>query len=126
MIKLILCLSMVSLALFAKPAKEEEEFRRKLAEMLRRAEKSEKILRQQIVESQTAPFLPDLYLQLAQLLSDKSNTLYYIQMEKSKDATLSASEKQLSPVVAAQKEAIGVYRQMLHDFPAFPKRRDIL
>jgi len=105
--------------------KEDEKFRQKLTTMLAHAEKSEKLLRQQIVESANAPFLPDLYLQLAQLLSEKSNTLYYIQMEKQK-GTEALTDKEASPVLAAQKEAITVYRLILKDFPKFDKRKETL
>ena len=130
MLRRLLCFAvifaLVSGIALAKPPKEDEEFRQKLIQMLQRAEKSEKILRQQITESQTAPFLPDLYLQLAQLLSDKSNTLYYIQMEKRKGSDAPLDDKEASPVVAAQKEAIATYNLILKDFPTFGKRKQIL
>ena len=113
---------------FALAAKTEEndsgpEFQEKLKEMLKRTEKSAKLLREQIVSSQTAPYLPELYMQLADLLSQRSNTLYYIQMEKlKKEDSNVAVDKKFSPVIQAQKEAIEVYQQVLHDFPNFSKR----
>jgi hypothetical protein len=91
----------------------DEDFRHKLSQMLQRTDQSIKILRAQITESQSAPFLPDLYLQLAELLSQRSNTLYYVQMELQKGAVAKTSDKEFSPVITAQQEAIAVYRTRL-------------
>lgn len=104
-----------------------KEFRGKLAEMLKRTEKSAKLLREQISESQSAPFLPELYLQLAELLSQRSNALYYIQQEKLKGGVVnSLKDRLMDPVVAAQKEGIDVYRMLLKDFPNFGKRAQVM
>ncbi len=104
-----------------------EEFRSKLSEMLQRTEKSIKILREQITESQSAPFLPELYLQLAELLTQRSNTLYYVQMEKLKGAPVpDAKDKLMQPVVQAQQEAIALYQMLLKDFADHPKRGQII
>jgi hypothetical protein len=100
----------------------DSDFEAKLNVVLQNTEKSVKLLRKQITESQSAPFLPDLYLQLGELLSDRSNTLYYLQMERQKDDA-AAPDKELSPVIAAQQEAITVYRMILKDFPTFDKRK---
>jgi hypothetical protein len=54
----------------------DEEFKHKLSESVQKTDKSIKIIRQQITESANAPFLPDLYVQLGDLLSQKSITLY--------------------------------------------------
>ena len=107
-IALLIAQAVVTVNVYAEEEAGKEEFRQKLSQMLQRTEKSIKLLREQIVESQNAPFLPELYVQLAELLSQKSNSLYYIQMEI-RSKTLSAdppSDKEFSPVVAAQKEAI--------------------
>lgn len=124
---IILAILLVLFSAKASFAQEGEniEFREKLSQMLFRTERSIKLLREQISESQTAPFLPDLYSQLADLLSQKSNTLYYIQMERQKGAA-QADDKTLSPVVGAQQEAIGVYRLILKDFPNYGKRAQLL
>jgi hypothetical protein len=104
-----------------------QEFRAKLTEMLARTEKSIKLLREQITESQSAPFLPELYLQLAELLTQRSNTLYYVQMEKLKGAPVpDAKDKLMSPVVQAQQEAIALYEMLLKDFADHPKRGQIV
>ena len=109
-------------------ANSDQQFHQKLTESMQKTEKSIKILRQQVSESQQAPFLPDLYLQLADLLSQKSVTLYYIQMEKEKDSPSgdTSSSKVATPVVAAQKEAVEVYKTIMHDFPTFAKRSETL
>jgi tetratricopeptide (TPR) repeat protein len=98
------------------------EFRKKLVAMSDKIESSIHTLRDQIAESQSAPFLEDLYLQLAELLSQKSNTLYYIQMERSGGDKI---EGVFSPVITAQKESIAVYEKILKDFPATLKKTEI-
>lgn len=104
----------------------EAEFRQKLSLMMQKSDQSIKILRQQITESQNAPFLPDLFLQLADLISERSNTLYYIQQEKFKGTSINPTDQAFSPVITAQKEAIEVYKSILKDFPKFDKTNVVL
>ena len=111
----------------ALPKSADAEFNEKLGVMLDRTEKSLKILREQIVQNQSAPFLADLYMQLGDLLAEKSTVLYYLQMQRDNksDAKTMATQK-FSPVVMAQQEAIGVYQQLLKEFPNFDKRDKVL
>jgi tetratricopeptide (TPR) repeat protein len=103
------------------------EFRRKLALMAANTEKSVKLLREQIVQNQSAPFLADLYLQLADLLAQKSNILYYQQTEKNKNVSIKINaNSKMNPIVTAQQEAIVVYQQILKEFPSFEKRDKVL
>jgi len=103
------------------------EFNRKLKLMLEKTEKSIKLLREQIIQNQSAPFLPDLFLQLADLSSEKSNVLYYQQKERDKAADIKLNTKQkLNPIVVAQQEAIAIYQQILKEFPNFAKRDKVL
>lgn len=103
------------------------QFREKLVDMLKKIEASVKILRKQITQNQSAPFLADLYMQMGDLLSQKSTVLYYIQMESDKNTDLKvAATKKFSPVVAAQNEAIVVYNKILKEFPKFSKRHQVL
>lgn len=103
------------------------EFQAKLKIMYEKAEKSIQLLREQIIQNQSAPFLPDLFLQLADLLSEKSNILYYQHMEREKTADLKLDAKQkFNPIVTAQQEAIAVYQQILKEFPNFGKRDKVL
>jgi hypothetical protein len=104
----------------------DEDFKQKLTESVQKTDKSIKIIREQITESQNAPFLPDLYVQLGDLLSQKSITLYYIKMEHDKGVSAgSPATKEFGPVVAAQKEAIDIYKLVLHDFPTYAKRSEV-
>jgi hypothetical protein len=106
----------------------DEDFRAKLSESVQKIEKSIKLIRQQITESQNAPFLPDLYIQLGDLLSQKSITLYYIKMEHDHGTvsnSVTEKDKAFAPVVAAQKEAIDIYKLVLHDFPTYAKRSEV-
>lgn len=99
------------------------QFLNKLQTMYDRSEKSIKIIREQITQNQSAPFLPDLYLQLGDLLAEKSNISYYIQMERDRNTDLKVqASKKFSPVVMAQQEAIGIYKIILKEFPKFDKR----
>lgn len=108
-------------------AEDDPNFRQKLSQSIEKTEQSVKILRQQIAQSTNAPFLPDLYVQLGDLLSQKALTLYYVQMER--DAKLEGSAKakveDSQPVVAATKEAIDVYQLVLREFPKYPKRAEV-
>lgn len=108
-------------------ASQDPKFQAKLESMLDRAEKSIKLLREQITQNQSAPFLANLYMQLGDLLSQKSTLLYYLQMEHDKNTDLKVqATKKFSPVVAAEKDAIGVYQQILKEFPKFDKRDKVM
>ncbi len=106
-------------------ARNDAQFRQGLSQMLERVDKSIKTLSAQITESLSAPFLPELYLELAELQSQKSTTLYYIQMEVTQGES-APSDPAFAPVTAAQKEAITTYKMILHDFPRFAKRPTVL
>jgi hypothetical protein len=106
----------------------DEDFRAKLSESVQKIEKSIKLIRAQITESQNAPFLPDLYIQLGDLLSQKSITLYYIKMEHDHGTvsnSVTEKDKAFAPVISAQKEAIEIYKLVLHDFPTYSKRSEV-
>ncbi|PWU19022.1 MAG: hypothetical protein C5B49_06410 [Bdellovibrio sp.] len=110
-----------------KTVNEDPKFQEKLTDMLARTEKSLKLIREQILQNQSAPFLANLYLQLGDLLAQKSTTLYYMQMERDKNTDLKVqATKKFSPVVVAQKEAISVYEQILREFPKFDKRDKVM
>jgi tetratricopeptide (TPR) repeat protein len=106
---------------------EEQEFRQKLNQAIEKTDQSAKLLRQQIAQSTNAPFLPDLYVQLGDLMSQKALTLYYIQMER--DSKLESGEKpkveDSKDVVNATKEAIQTYQLVLREFPKYPKRSEV-
>lgn len=104
------------------------EFRAKLGQLLTNVEKSISILRNQIHESQHAAFLPDLYFELADLLSQKSTALYYIQKERAKDAggDMAMDDSKAGPVIVAQKEANQVLESILEDFPQYAKRAEVM
>ncbi len=103
------------------------DFQKKLIEMLTRTDKSIKILRKQITENQSAPFLANLYLQLGDLLSTKSTTLFYLEMEQNKGASSkSIMSEKFSPVAVTERKAIAVYQQILRDFPKFDALKQVL
>ena len=104
-----------------------EEFKSKLTEMYSRVNKSLKILRDQITENQSAPFLPNLYMQLGDLLAQKANVLYYIKMETTEGGDVEGAntenkDKKFKDVVDATKEAITIYEKVIKEFPKFVGR----
>ena len=104
----------------------DQKFRKQLTEMLSRTEKSIKLIGEQIAQSQSAPFLPDLYLKQADFWTEKSNTLYYIEMENLQGGSVpKGSDAVFAPVVEAQKEAIKVYQLLIQDFPGYSKRDQV-
>jgi tetratricopeptide (TPR) repeat protein len=111
----------------ATTTKNDAEFKKKLVLMLEKTDKSIKIIREQIVQNQSAPFLADLYLQLGDFLTEKSTVLYYLQMQGDHrtEAKISATQK-FSPVVTTAQEAIAIYDQILKEFPKFDKRDKVL
>ena len=110
------------------PVAGEPDFRKKLSSLLSRLESSIELIKNQIAVNQSAPFLADLYLQYAELLSQKANALYYVEMEKlPQNASASAiSSKKFNSVISTQKESLGVLRTLLRDFPNFNKRAKTL
>lgn len=100
----------------------DEEFKRKLSEMYNRINKSLQILRDQITSNQSAPFLANLYMQLGDMLMQKSNVLYYIKMETIGNNPDEDTSKKLKDVVDATKEATAIYDKVLKEFPKFTGR----
>ncbi len=97
-------------------------FRQKLVAMIKRIDQSLKLIRQQITVNQNAPFLADLYLQLSELLSQKANAMYYVQMEKmGRSDTISKVTTKFKDVVRYQREAMGILLKILKEFPKFDK-----
>jgi hypothetical protein len=122
---LIFTLILASIPCFAEG---DEEFRRRLSQAIEKTDQSAKILRKQISQNQNAPFLPDLYVQLGDLMSQKALTLYYIQMERDSKLETASGKARVEdslPVVAATKEAIEIYQIVLREFPQYPKRAEV-
>lgn len=118
---LVFCL-LASTAL-AESAGTDADFRSKLGDLLDRTEKSITLVRKQISDNQSAPFLPDLYLQLGELLSQKASALYYVQMEREgKTDGKQLARNATSPLMETEKEAIEAYKTILKDYPQFDRR----
>jgi len=117
LIKLFLLLSLFSLNFSAK----ELSFNAKLKKMYYRINKSVDILREQITNNQSAPYLSNLYMELGTLLSQKANVLYYLKMETLKGEKSEGEDgsKQFADVVAVTKESIAVYGKITKEFPKF-------
>ncbi len=103
------------------------QFQIKLSSMLERINKSVEILRAQILNNQNAPFLPDLYLQLGNLLTKKANVLYYIQMERQgSEVPAEGGKQKFKAVTDASIEAIRVYQTIANDFKSYDKIPKVL
>ncbi|MBS1960068.1 MAG: hypothetical protein JST80_11380 [Bdellovibrionales bacterium] len=107
---------------------DDPNFRQKLSQAIEKTDQSAKLLRQQISQSQNAPFLPDLYVQLGDLMSQKALTLYYIQMERDSKLETDGTKAKVEdskPVVDATKEAIQIYELVIREFPKYPKKAEV-
>jgi len=127
LVLLVFIAEFVSLGAGAQEYKSDPQFLAKLNVMLERTDKSIKVLREQITENQSAPFLADLYMNLGDLLSQKANVLYYIQMEREHSSDLTSKmAKKFSPIVTTTEEAINIYKLLLKEFPKFDKRDKVM
>lgn len=111
-------------ALGADNVRDEREFKQKLQKMYFRINKSIELIRDQITSNQSAPFLANLYMELADYLNQKANVMYYLKMENLKGDVGEGEDanKQFSDVVSATKEAIAVYEKIIKEFPKFAGR----
>ena len=102
------------------------QFSQKITELLRRTDASIQLVRNQIAASSDAPFLPDLYEQLGELLLDKANALYFLKAEnEAKNPTSNTTGNATGndrTIVEVQKEAIGVFDRIIETFPDYEKR----
>lgn len=105
-------------------AKSDKDFQKKLNEMYKRINKSIELIREQIVQNQSAPYLANLYMELADYLSQKSNVMYYLKMEALKGDAGSGDDKnkKFNDVVEVTKEATAVYEKIIAEFPKFKGR----
>jgi hypothetical protein len=126
-LKFILLFISFSFCLNAQEVPENQEFKQKLGDMYNRINKSLEILREQVTENQSAPFLANLYMQLGDLLMQKANVLYYIKMEATKgEAGEGDSDKKFRDVIDATKEAVTIYEKVVKEFPKFEGRKRAL
>jgi len=100
----------------------EEDFKNKLSDMFNRLNKSIKIIRDQVTENQSAPFLANLYMQLGDMLTQKANVQYYIKMESTKGEAAEEGDKKFKDVIDTTKEAVAIYEKILKEFPKFVGR----
>lgn len=70
--------------------------------------------REAITQSQGAPYLPELYLRLAELLSEEAKYHYRVAFEREQRATESLHVPQ---VRLLKEQAIGIYKQVLRRYP---------
>lgn len=100
----------------------EEDFKNKLSDMFNPLNKSIKIIRDQVTENQSAPFLANLYMQLGDMLTQKANVQYYIKMESTKGEAAEEGDKKFKDVIDTTKEAVAIYEKILKEFPKFVGR----
>ncbi len=105
----------------------------KLNERLVRTDSSIQLVRNKIAASTNAPFLPDLYQQLGELLLEKANAIYFLHAEKSGKTTQPISPNngtentvQDRQVLGLQNEAISVFNRILESFPNYARKANTL
>jgi hypothetical protein len=106
---------------FSQNQESSADFQKKLNEMYRRINKSIELIREQIVQNQSAPFLANLYMELGDYLNQKANVMYYLKMEalKGDAGGEEGKEQKFQDVVESTKEAISVYEKVINEFPNF-------
>lgn len=120
---LFIVLSISSSSVLAQENYDQKDFREKLSKLYKNISDSMKVLREQIIQNQSAPFLPNLYLELGGLLNQKANALYYIKKEKGED--LGEKSKGLQEILGLTKEAIEIYQKILDEHPTFNQKSSV-
>ncbi len=105
------------------PEQEQREFLRRLKQdraKIDRAIENTKVL---IDRSRQRPYLPELYLRLAELYVEKSRVVFFI-----RKAEMPAGVKSLSNLEshALKRRAIEIYQRILDNHPRFPYRDKVL
>ena len=105
------------------PEQEQREFLRRLKQdraKIDRAIENTKVL---IDRSRQRPYLPELYLRLAELYVEKSRVVFFI-----RKAEMPAGVKSLSNLEshALKRKAIEIYQRILDNYPEFPYRDKVL
>jgi tetratricopeptide (TPR) repeat protein len=76
-----------------------------------------------IDRSRQRPYLPELYLRLAELYVEKSRVVYFIRKTELPDGVKSLNSLESNTL---KKQAIEVYHRILHNYPDFQERDKVL
>ncbi len=105
------------------PEDEQREFVRRLKQdrdKIDRAVENTKVL---IDRSRQRPYLPELYLRLAELYVEKSRVVYFIRKAQQPDGVKSLTNLESQ---ALKRKAVEIYQRILGNYPAFPYRDKVL
>lgn len=101
---------------FSGENQEEKAFLRKLRQDEKKIELAIKNTKVLIEKSKNKPYLPELYLRLADLYVEKSRVIYFIRKAEKKQPLTSL---EALPANALKNQAIEVYQRILDHFPLF-------
>ncbi len=127
-VRLVATLVALSLALgcgttqVARPPAPEDEVAR-LQRNVTKVRFAQEATKELIERSRGQPYLPDLYLRLAELYVEEARYHYFIAFEgqKRRDRTVTSVQAKL-----LKDQAIAVYRRLLDEFPEFQDRDKVL
>lgn len=107
----------------ADKAAEQKKFVAKLKEDKKKTEMAIISTKALIGKSRNRPYLPDLYLRLAELYVEKSRLVYFIgkNQPSAEDESLRTLE-----VKTLKSQAIEIYQRILGNFPDYPDRDKVL
>jgi cellulose synthase operon protein C len=106
---------------FQKQSKEEEhrKYVERLSQDMGKVEKAIATTRVLIDQSSNRPYLPELYLRLAELYIEKSRIVYFIRKDITKVSESSLENLESNSL---KNQAIEIYQRILNNFPDFPDR----
>ncbi|HUB09156.1 MAG TPA: tetratricopeptide repeat protein [Myxococcales bacterium] len=97
---------------------EKQRLIEKLKRDIQKVDRTIKVTKGLIVQSKTAPYLPDLFFRLAELYVEKSRYTFVLQAEESNTAVKTSS--MIAPEVKLLKaKALQLYQRILSDFPDY-------
>ncbi|RPJ82778.1 MAG: hypothetical protein EHJ94_01210, partial [Deltaproteobacteria bacterium] len=106
---------------FQKQTREEEHMKyvAKLTQDMGKVEKTIATTRTLIEQSANRPYLPELFLRLAELYIEKSRIVYFIRKDRTKVSEPSLDQLESNSL---KNQAIEIYQRILNNFPDYPDR----
>ncbi|MHB8417149.1 MAG: tetratricopeptide repeat protein [Myxococcales bacterium] len=99
-------------------AGEKQRLIEKLKRDIQKVDRTIKVTKGLIVQSKTAPYLPDLFFRLAELYVEKSRYTFVLEAEQSNTAVKTSS--MIAPEVKLLKaKALQLYQRILNEFPDY-------
>ncbi len=98
---------------------EEARYLSKLAEDRKKVELAILNTKALIHKARNKPYLPELYMRLAELYIEQSRIVYYVRRTEKREAASAFDQMESN---ALKNQALEIYQRILNDFPAFEAR----